>query len=430
MRRELVLILAAVAIAVAMPAPAEAQTLVPDIDALIGGDDRKAEDDSTKSDERCGHGVTMICAGETLVGGVGGAAADVVGGAVGAAGDAVLGGVVDWASAGAAWLVTEIGQEIDKSTRPAIGSSWFGSQYAAVRELAISLSIVFLLAAIAHSVIRQDMRMLSYSVLVALPMSLLLTFAAVVLVEMALAITDWMTAQALASFGRDAGRGFRGLAEFLEPTAATGNPLPGFVMFLAAALTAALALVVWIELVLREASIYVAVTFLPISFVAMIWRPTSGWAVRLTEWLGAIVLAKFTIAVAFAVAGSALTHASHEDGGLSTLLAGCAVLLVAALTPWVLLRMLPGSVGAANAMHRGVVRQAAGSAIGTATATMITRQAILRAFSSPAPIAKGAAARPVGSTRPPSPPRTEEGPRLHPPPRRQPTSNVGDRVGR
>src|SRR5919108_659432 len=253
MRRELVLILAAVAIAVAMPAPAEAQTLVPDIDALIGGDDRKAEDDSTKSDERCGHGVTMICAGETLVGGVGGAAADVVGGAVGAAGDAVLGGVVDW--------------------------------------------------------------------------------------------------------------------------------------------TAALALVVWIELVLREASIYVAVTFLPISFVAMIWRPTSGWAVRLTEWLGAIVLAKFTIAVAFAVAGSPLTHASHEDGGLTTLLAGCAVLLVAALTPWVLLRMLPRSVGAANATHRGVVRQAAGSAIGTATATMITRQAILRAFSSPAPIAKGAAAR-------------------------------------
>ena len=138
---------------------------------------------------------------------------------------------------------------------------------------------------------------------------------------------------------------------------------------------AVLALVVWMELVLREASIYVAVTFLPISFVAMIWRPTASWARRLAEWLGAIILAKFTIAVAFAIAGSALAHGRRSGGGLTTLLAGCAVLLVAALTPWVLLRMLPGSIGAAHGMHRGVVRQAVGSAAGATTATMVARQA-------------------------------------------------------
>ena len=149
-------------------------------------------------------------------------------------------------------------------------------------------------------------------------------------------------------------------------------------MFLAAALTAALALLVWVELVLREASIYVAVSFLPLAFVALVWRPTAHWARRLAEWLGAIIVSKFTIAAAFAIAGSALAHGrSGGSGGLTVLLAGCAVLLVAALTPWVLLRMLPGSVDRvrrAPSGRRAECRRR--STAGASTATMVARQAM------------------------------------------------------
>lgn len=415
MRRDAAILVAtAVLLILAPPAPAAAQTLVPDVGDVVGVDDGG----DSKPKAKCGHGVTFICAGDTILDVVGGATGNIVGGAAGAAGDAVMGGIVDWASAGAAWLVAEIGQQIDKSTRPAIGSSWFGRQYAAVRQLALMLSVVFLLAAIAHAVVRQDLRMLAYSVLVALPTALFLTFTAVVLVELALAVTDWMTAQALASFGRDAKSAFREISQLLAPGAVTGNPLPGLVMFLAAALTAVLALVVWIELVLREASIYVAVTFLPIAFVAMTWRPTASWARRLAEWLGALVLAKFTIAVAFAIAGSALSHAGRDGGGLTTLLAGCAVLLVAAMTPWVLLRMIPGSVGAAHGLHRGVVRQAAGTAAGAATASMIARQAIARSFAG----SPRAVPRPAAPPSPPEPPKPPGGPTLHPPKQRRPAN--------
>jgi hypothetical protein len=207
----------------------------------------------------------------------------------------------------------------------------------------------------------------------------------------------------------------------LRPAATTGNALPGLVVFLSAALMAVLALVVWIELVLREASIYVAVTFLPISFIAMIWRPTSGWARRLTEWLGAIILAKFTIAVAFAIAGSSLSHGAQQ-GELTTLLAGCAVLLVAALTPWVLLRVIPGSMGATHGLHRGVVRQAVTSPAGATTASMIARQAIMRTFAG-APVAARAIPTQSAptSSRPPGPPPPPRGPTLHPPSQRRPT---------
>lgn len=92
---------------------------MPDVGSILGGEDEKP-----KQASKCGHGVTFICAGDTLVD----AAGDVASGAAGAAGDAVMGGVVSWASEGAAWLVVKVGDQIDRSTRPAIGSAWFGRQ--------------------------------------------------------------------------------------------------------------------------------------------------------------------------------------------------------------------------------------------------------------------------------------------------------------
>jgi hypothetical protein len=419
MRREVILLLAVLVLMGAADAsPADAQTLVPPVPSLTGGDDKDEAEPKPEDEPSCGHGVTLICAGGSVVEG----ASQVAGSAVGAAGDAVMGGIVSWAASGASWLVTEIGREIDRSTRPAIGSSWFGREYAAVRELAIALSLLFVLAAIGHAVLRQDMRMLAHSVGVALPLSLLLAFAAVTFVELALALTDWMTARALDGFGRDAEHAFEQLGRRLAPVALTGNPLPGLVLFLSAGLMALLALVIWIELVLREATIYVAVTFLPIAFVAMVWRPTAHWARRLTGWLAALILSKLTIAVSFAIAGSALGHAPEQaGGGLTVLLAGCAVLLVAALTPWVLLRMLPGSSGATDGFHRGAVRGAASSVPGTTTATMVARQAILRSFGSAAskPAATGARSAPRQLPPPPRPPRQQGGPELDPPARRE-----------
>jgi hypothetical protein len=63
-----------------------------------------------------------------------------------------------------------------------------------------------------------------------------------------------------------------------------------FVLFLMSVMTAVLALVVWVELSLREAAIYVAVDFLPLTFVAMVWQPTAIWCQRLAEGLLSVIL--------------------------------------------------------------------------------------------------------------------------------------------
>jgi hypothetical protein len=372
--------LALLTAALTAPTPALAQTVITLPEA-------HRPQVSNRQLHRCPPGVSFICGVEI----VGRSGIGVIGGAVGAgastAANAVMDGVVGWAASGAAWLVKAVAGQVDQSTRPALASPWFGERYRTMRNIAIPLTLLFLLVAIIQAVSRRDLGMLARACLVALPLSLLLMFAAVTLVALGLAVTDELTAAAVNGSGANVKEAFSDLADVLAPATVTGTPLPGFVLFLGAVLTAFLALVVWIELILREAAIYVAVAFLPIALAAVVWPRTAIWARRLAEWLSAVVLAKFTIAASFAIAGSMLAHGRSGSGGLTALLAGCAVLLIAALSPWALLRLIPFVEQAATGLHRGSVGGAVKTAPGAHVTTLLVHQAMLKNFTAARPAA-------------------------------------------
>jgi hypothetical protein len=237
----------------------------------------------------------------------------------------------------------------------------------------------FLLLAVGEAIVAQDVAKLLRSTFLALPYALLLTFVAITLVEIGLAVTDWMTTWTLEGTRAEVREAFRGLGSVLaKGTRADTAP---FVVFLSATVISLLALLVWLELVMREAAIYVTVAFLPLTLVAMVWERTAHWIRRLAEWLVALILAKFTIAVAFALAASAISQPPTADGGVSAMLAGCAVLLIAAMTPWALLRMIPlAEAAAGRALSRGSVRGAVSSVPGVTTATAATRLLLLKNF--------------------------------------------------
>ena len=50
----------------------------------------------------------------------------------------------------------------------------------------------------------------------------------------------------------------------------------------------AAALVLWIELLMREAAVYVIVLMLPLAFAAMVWPARRIWAIRAVELLVAL----------------------------------------------------------------------------------------------------------------------------------------------
>jgi hypothetical protein len=131
---------------------------------------------------------------------------------------------------------------------------------------------------------------------------------------------------------------------------------------------------------------------LPLTFVAMIWPATSRWARRLVEFLVAVILAKFVIVAIIGLASAAITQTSLAQPGdgsvFERMIAGAALLVLAAWSPFGLLRLIPMMEVAAGSVagQRAAMSGAAGSA-GIHSPASYMRQAMdrqSRASTSPA----------------------------------------------
>ena len=143
--------------------------------------------------------------------------------------------------------------------------------------------------------------------------------------------------------------------------------IPLFGVFLGAIILAIGGFVLWLEMIIRDAAIYICVFFLPLTFVAMIWPATSRWARRLVELLVAIILSKFVIVAILSLATAAITNtASLNNSGdpFEQMIAGAALLVLAAWSPFALLRLIPMMEIAAATM--GSQRSSMGAAAGSA----------------------------------------------------------------
>jgi hypothetical protein len=185
-----------------------------------------------------------------------------------------------------------------------------------------------------------------------------------------LAITDAMSATVLASAGVDTTDLLTGLFKFLAPVAVAAATIPGFVVFLGSLIVAMAAMVLWLELVVRAAAVSVAVLFLPLALAALVWPSVAHWCRRLADTLVALVLSKLVVAAvlslaAGAVAGGLGVSSSGNGGGFAWVVTGIALLLIAILAPFTLLRLVP-AVEAGAVAHlestRHRLRSAAGSA--------------------------------------------------------------------
>jgi hypothetical protein len=108
------------------------------------------------------------------------------------------------------------------------------------------------------------------------------------------------------------------------------------------------AFALWIELLLREAAVYVVVLMLPLAFAALAWPARRVWAVRGVEILVALILSKFAIVAVLSLGGSAIA-ASVGHADVSGLMAGTVLIMLAAVSPWALLRFVPLAEVAASA---------------------------------------------------------------------------------
>jgi len=256
-----------------------------------------------------------------------------------------------WVLNGTRSALDSVAHMIGVNTTPNLTSTWFSASYWRMAGLATLLTLPFLFAAAVHALLRSDLLLLSRAALVQLPLALLGVSLAAPVVMLLLAATDQMSAL-VAGPGVDGGAHFliRASTAVGGASAIAGSPFLAIVVGL---LTVAGALALMIELLIREAAVYVVVLMLPLAFAALVWPARRVWATRLLELLTALILSKFAIVAVLSLAGSALGHSD----GVPQLLMAMTLVLLSCLAPWALLRLIPftelGAAASESIRHHG-----------------------------------------------------------------------------
>jgi hypothetical protein len=292
--------------------------------------------------------------------------------------DAVLSGLSQWVASGAEWLLGQIGAVLTSTTAVDLGASWFRTHYADMTVLAGVVILPLLLVSTLQAVLRQNPGQLIRAFLVQLPLALLLGVVAIQIVILCLSATDAMCTAVAGRSGSDVSTLLSGVTKGLvlavaDPTLAT------FVLLLVGLLIAVAAFVLWLELLVRAAAVYVAVLFLPLALATLVWPSVSHWCRRLVETLAALILSKFVIVATLSLAAGAISSGTAGSGnhgaGLAPVLAGGALLVLSTFVPFAILRLIP-AVEAGAVGHLEGVRQRS-----TSVMTRLPRTAASHALS-------------------------------------------------
>ncbi len=304
--------------------------------------------------------------------GIGGAIAAPVTGAIGGAAKEAIGAITapifnqiaSVTTDAASWLIGKVAALVGETSSPDLMSPGFLSRYAQMAQIAALLGAAMLLAAVMEGLARGDLALLGRAVLVNLPLAFVATSCAYLVVAALLGITDQLCHAFSQSGGHDAQGFLHGASEALSKAGAVAGGadgavgVPVFAVIIAALLAIVAGFFVWIELVARDAGIYVVALFMPMALAASIWPRWSGALRRTAELLVALIGSKFVIVVIVSLAAGLL---GHGDGRFEQVIAAAALLLLACFAPIVLLRMVPFAEGAmASAYAR---RSGAGMAV-------------------------------------------------------------------
>jgi hypothetical protein len=281
----------------------------------------------------------------------------------------VFGQITAWASDGAVWLLGEVAELAQKTTSPDLLSKGFLRSYRQMAAIATALAALMLPFAVLESLGRGDGAMLWRVFLVNVPLAAIATSAAYVVVALLIAACDGFCEAIAHSTASDTRAFFKGAVQALAGAGGAGGAAAGtasadagagtvsgaaagaaevplFVGFIAAILAAFAAFLVWVELLMRDAAIYVVALFAPMAIAASIWPRWSSALRRTAELLVVVVFSKFVIVAIIALAASLL---AHNEGKVEQVLAAGALLLLACFSPFVLFKLVPFAEGALSA---------------------------------------------------------------------------------
>jgi hypothetical protein len=308
---------------------------------------------------------------------IAGGVTDLLGGVASDVGKSALDAVLSWFANALADACTKVATELfhfmDTASTVNLDQGWWSGPrahaiLATVGELALSLLLLFVLLAVIQGVIGGDPGAVMRVVAKEAPTAVFGFAATLAVTAILLKVTDAASAAVLGDTPASLGR-------FLSGFGQASNALSGGLLaMLLFGLFLLGALLVWIELVVRSSLLYLLLAVSSLALAARVWPPARGVWRRLCELGIALILSKFVIALALALGAAALAGGGPQAGDTGTqagldaagLLTGGTLMLLAAFSPFVVLRLIP--VAEAAMVAQGVSRSPM-RAVGTAAMT-------------------------------------------------------------
>ena len=248
------------------------------------------------------------------------------------------------------------------STRVDLIGGWFSAEGGATvttmtSVVAGSLVLVFLLLALVRALFAGEFSAMWRASLIDVPVAFLGTALTVVV---AAALLDVVDAASVTLLGED-GEQLSAFSESLaDADRLNGAGLLGIlfgVLFIVGAV------LVWIQLLVRAALIYIVIAFAPILWVTRAYPGTRSISRRGIEIALSLIVSKFVMAVSFRLGAEALRGGgvTGDEVDLSAMLVGAAIMLLTAYMPFAVFKVIPIVESATAAT--GADKTAAGAAL-------------------------------------------------------------------
>jgi hypothetical protein len=245
---------------------------------------------------------------------------------------AILDAITAALTSAAAWLVGHVLQLAATGGQVDLGRPWFLARVEVMTQLLEFVVVPLLLVATIGPVLRQDLRRLARIWGVGLPVALLAGLLGAQLTQLGVGATDALCRAIVGDPRTTFGGSLRGLTSALVTPGA-----PQLVAAVISFLLIAGSVLLWLELVVRAAAVYVAVFFMPLALACYVWPAATAIARRAVELLVALVLSKFVIVATLTLGVAALRGGPSADNAVI----GAAILLIAGFAPFCLLRLAP-----------------------------------------------------------------------------------------
>ncbi len=278
---------------------------------------------------------------------------------------AFIAGAASWIAASGDWAWHTLGSWLSTTSDPTVVIRAANGEYSSMLAIAPLVALIALVANVLSSLRRIDPGTLVRDTLVAAPLIVLGVFGARPLAQLVLGIVDALCSGASAHAGK-------ALSTLSTEASLFPGPTPAFAVLVLALLEVLGAMMLWFELVVRNAVLALLIAFAPIVFASALWSPLRKLSIRLVETFVAIALSKFVIVVALSLGVQAV-----QSDSILVIITGVAVCLLAVVAPFTLLRIVP--LVELSALHAlDGLRQRASAGVKRATSAGVEGAAMMK----------------------------------------------------